>query len=452
MTPRIEASPEALFRYVVVSSVLSRMALGKPLAIAVREVASQPHPTLDGTTRTTTTRTLYRWIAGWRERGIAGLEPAVRCPATASRVLSNELLAFVASQKRDDQAASFPEILKRARLEGIISEDERIDRVTVWRAARRMGVDVQRRKKPHDGDTRRFEYPNRMQMVLSDGKHFRAGATRTKRVALFFLDDASRFGMDVVVGPSESAAVFLRGVHGVVRRHGLFDACYLDHGPGFIALDTAEILRNLGALLILGVVGYPEGRGKIERFNKTALAAVLRSLDRRPDVDPDCGALQVRLGHWLREVYNHEQHESLDATPWQRWSADTRQLRFPPDGTHLDAHFVLRETRRVTADHTVPWDGVDLEVPKGYAGKTVELRHNVLDDTVHLPHGDRLIRLQPVDPHRNAVSGRGHRPTPTPPAGPLPPSAADLAFRRDLAPLVGPDGGFDGPEPEPEVP
>jgi hypothetical protein len=100
----------------------------------------------------------------------------------------------------------------------------------------------------------------------------------------------------------------------------------------------------------------------------------------------------------------------------------------------------------------VPWDGVDLEVPKGHAGKTVELRHNILDGTVHLPHGDRLIRLQPVDPHRNALSGRGQRPVVDEPAGPLPPSAADLAFRRDLPPLVGPDGGFDGPEPEPEVP
>jgi hypothetical protein len=44
-----------------------------------------------------------------------------------------------------------------------------------------------------------------------------------------------------------------------------------------------------------------------------------------------------------------------------------------------------------------------------------------------------------------------------PTAGVPRPSAADLAFRRDLAPLVGPDGGFsafesDDPETDEEVP
>jgi hypothetical protein len=39
-----------------------------------------------------------------------------------------------------------------------------------------------------------------MQMVLCDGKHFRAGAARLRRVALFFLDDATRMGLHVVVG------------------------------------------------------------------------------------------------------------------------------------------------------------------------------------------------------------------------------------------------------------
>jgi len=50
-----------------------------------------------------------------------------------------------------------------------------------------------------EADQRRFAYPHRMMMVLADGKHFRAGPARKRVVAPFFLDDASRFGLGVVV-------------------------------------------------------------------------------------------------------------------------------------------------------------------------------------------------------------------------------------------------------------
>jgi len=38
---------------------------------------------------------------------------------------------------------------------------------------------------------------------------------------------------------------------------------------------------------------------------------VLRHLAGSPEVDPDCGALELRLRHWLREIYNHTPHQGL---------------------------------------------------------------------------------------------------------------------------------------------
>jgi transposase InsO family protein len=150
-----------------------------------------------------------------------------------------------------------------------------------------------------------------MELVLSDGKHFRAGAARSRRVAFFFLDDATRLGLHVVVGTSESAALFLRGFHAVLRDYGRMGIVYLDHGPGFIANAVAEVCRRLELALIHGRSSYPEGHGKVEKFNQTVLAAVLRAYDGRADVDDDCKALEIRLTHWLRQTYNHTPHESL---------------------------------------------------------------------------------------------------------------------------------------------
>jgi hypothetical protein len=84
-----------------------------------------------------------------------------------------------------------------------------------------------------EADMRRFAYPHRMMMVLADGKYLRAGTKRAKCVAVFFLDDPSRFGLAVVVGTAESAELFLRDLHRVLRCFGVMDLLFLDRGPGF---------------------------------------------------------------------------------------------------------------------------------------------------------------------------------------------------------------------------
>jgi len=452
--PPIPHSPEALFRYQIVSAVLAAMARGASQADAIAMMASQAHPTLSGALVEVSSRSIYRWLAAHRTHGMAGLEPTQRQRCDGSVALSQDFLDFVAEQKALDPRASVPELIRRAREVGVVSRGADIDRVTVWRAARRLDLETRRRKRPKQPDMRRFAYPHRMQMILADGKHFRAGAERARRVALFFLDDASRLGLHVVVGTSESKSLFLRGLFEMVRRHGLFEGVFLDNGPGFIALDTGLAIAALGGLWILGTAGYPQGHGKIERFNQTAQEAVLRTLA-QPGVDADCGALELRLQHYLRETYNHTPHESLSGpgqpvTPHQRWLADERALRFPDDEADLRRRFVAFEERRVTLDNTLSFESIDYEVPLGHVGQRVQIHRFMLDDTISIVHDGRLVRLHPVDLARNATSGRAGGQRETESTSPLPPTAAEMAFQRDLRPIVGLDGGFPAPNPRKE--
>jgi putative transposase len=451
----VSSSPVALFRYQVISLVLTWMLSGRPRASAVLQAAEMMHPYFDGRPRKISPRTIYRWLSDYQARGISGLEPVSRRKQQGSEALSSRFLSFLAEQKDDDPRASLPELIRRARELGIVGARERVDRGTVWRACKRLGVSVQRRKKRPDRDTRRFAFPHRMDMVLCDGKHFRAGATRARRVALFYLDDCSRYGLHVVVGTSESARLFLRGLYECIRQAGLMAAMYLDQGPGFIAEDTVEVFKNMGAWLIHGEAAYPQGHGKIEKFNQTALAAVLRGYDRRPDVDPACSALELRLQHYLREVYDHIPHSSLGMqTPAQRFGADKKPLRFPEDDGKLRRYFVVDLRRRVSGDHIVSIDSVLYEMPRGHAGCRVTLHRNVLNDSLSFLHQGKTIELKPVDLAANARTrrGRGRRSGDGEVARPLPKSAADLIFERDLSPVVGPDGGFINPPKKEEEP
>jgi transposase InsO family protein len=446
-----EPSSEALFRYQVVSQVFSRELSGEPRARAVRAVAGMRHRFFDGRVRRTSVRTLYRWLRAHESEGIAALGKRRRESTPDASVLPAGFVEFLRTTKKLDPCVSIPELIRRARELGLVDPHTSLDRSTVYRTARRLGLPAGRIAKQPERDTRRFAYPHRMDMMLADGKHFRAGAQRARRVALGFLDDASRFVPHLVVGTSENARLFLRGLYETIRKSGLMSILYLDQGPGFIAESTVRVLANLGVLLIHGEAAYPEGHGKIERWNRTFLADVLRGLDARPDVDSDCGALELRLGHYVHEVYNQRPHESLSGdSPAQRFQADPKPLRFPETDAELRRKFEIHLGRRVSADHIVSLEGVLYEMPRGYAGQRVVLHHRLLDGSLAFLYQGRLIDLHPVDLVANAHARRAGRHSEEEVQHPLPKSAADLAFERDFGPVLDADGGLPEPPQESE--
>lgn len=439
---------EALFRHQVISRVRALELCGQVRAEAVEKVAGDEHFTADGRCRKVSVRTIYRWLALYGEGGtLDSLEPAERPRTETSVALPEAFVDFIREEKKTDPRASAPELIRRASICKVIEPDARIVRSTVWRACKRMGLPTRRRPQKREGDMRRFAYPHRMMMTLCDGKHFRAGATRKKRVALFFLDDATRYGLDATVGTSESTELFLGAFREVLQSRGYMNVIYMDHGAGFISDDTKAVIASLPhVFLINGAKAYPEGHGKVERFNQTALAAVLRSLDGAAEVDPDCEALTLRLRHFLFDQYNHRPHESLGLdTPTKRWNEDERKLRFPESMAELDEHFVVTEARKVSKDHVIKYGGELYEAPRGLGGEWIDVRRHVLTGALSIFLGGRFIRLQKVDLAANAKSRRGRvidsdeEPVP---GDAVPKTAATMAFERDFTPLVGPDGGF----------
>jgi transposase InsO family protein len=454
MSDASRPSSEALFRFSVLSQVFVLLRAGEERSEAVRTVAVRGHAAVGGgPSRRVSERTIYRWLAAYDDAGITGLEPKSR-EASASTVLSPAFVEYLVAEKRLDPRASIPELMRRARELGIVGPLERVDRSTVYRTCKRLGLSLARRKGAKDRDSRRFAFPHRMDMVLCDGKHFRAGAARLRRVALFFIDDATRCVLHTVVGTVECKQLFLRGLLELIVKHGYPSAVYVDRGPGFIAEDTIAVLFRLEIPLLHGEAGYKEGRGKIERFNRTVKADVLRALDGRPDVDPSCSALELRLRHYTDEVYAHRPHESLALdTPWQRFHSDPKALRFPEDEQALAAKFEVWLERRVSADHVVSVDAIDYEVPRGCASQTVVLRRRVLDGAIGFLHEGKLVELLPVDLASNARSPRARgerdRDDDTQPIPPM--TAADLSFQRDFGPVVTGDGGLPFPDPDPDI-
>ena len=304
-------TPNELARVMAVDLLRAKLDSGMSLTDALTAIASQRHVDLFGQVRKFTEGTLRRWYNAFREQHIDGLKTKPRRTAGIGACLPPALVKFVCEEKKVDRYASVPELIRRARARDIIDKEEVIDRSTLWRLCRALDLPRGRMPGKFEADMRRWAYPHRMMMVLADGKHFRAGPRRSRRMAYVFLDDACRFGLGAVVGTSENASLFLRGLHKVIMRHGLMDSLYLDRGPGFRAHDVAMVCARLEINLVPGAARYPEGHGKIERFNQTFQAQLLRGLSGAADVDDDCASLELRVEHYLTHQYNRTPHEAL---------------------------------------------------------------------------------------------------------------------------------------------
>lgn len=424
----------ALWRHQCVSQVEVFVLAGKNLAEAVTAVSTAPRVGGKKPSRSS----LYRWYEAFQSGGIAALFDQPR-PGRNS-CLSEGFLHFLQMQKMGDPEASIPEIIARAKEQKILTVGEDLDRTTVYRAARALDLPMFRRARAQATAMRPYAYEHRMMMVLSDGKHFRAGAQRRKRLAMFFIDDATRHVLDVFVGTSEDTDLFLRGLFRVVENYGRMSILYIDHGPGFIADDTAKVCANLKIPIIHGAVAYPEGHAKIERFHGTVTQALLRGLQ-KPEIDPSCTALELRLRHYIRERYNRHHHSGINALPEERFHEDTRELNFPESTEDLKKAFVLSESRKVRRDNVISWNGVIYETPLGYAGRWVTIYRNVLSKRIWMLHNGEAVFLQPPDLGLNA---REKRLKLLPAKQKLEPitTAAEMHFNRDHCPIVDADGGF----------
>jgi transposase InsO family protein len=440
-----EPSHESLFRYQIVSGVLVRLSRGESRAEAIRAMSQCDHSSTNGELKRVSVRSIYSWLKAYEELGFEGLLPKKRTPKQRASYLSKDLLNFFKQQKVDDPRVSVPELIHRAKKLGLINPLQKVDRTTIWRNLKQVGIETTRRKSRKNRDSRRFAYPHRMDMVVCDGKHFKAGQKRARRVALFFLDDSTRMGLHVVVGPSESAELFLRGFYETLLEFGLMSAMYVDNGPGFIANDSIDVFRKLNVRLVHGTAGYPEGRGKIERFNRTAQEDCLRFLDGNPEVDPDCQSLQLRLKHYLSKQYNLKQHESLQLqTPFNCFHSDPRPFKFQKNVDLLRQAFVLYEQRLVSKDNTISYEGTCYEVPIGHVGEKIILYRNILDKTISVIHKGEVYALSPVDLAANARSFRGNvnDPQPEEPNSIFPKGSAQLSYENDFRPIVDENGNY----------
>jgi putative transposase len=411
----------ATFRFEVIAPLVVRTLQPKERAHLLRDLAGRLWKLPDGRVIRIHARTIARWVARYRALGYAGLLPEVRSDRGRSRVLSEHLVARAVALRQEDPERSVLQIIRLLELEGL-AEPGRLKRTTVGDALCRAGVsraEVTRRKETFR--LRESPYPNALwQIDTCQILHLPDAHGRRRTVHLVAcLDDYSRHVVARLYLADDRPALADLLKRAIVAR-GKPEILYSDNGSAYRSNLLARACAELAIAPKHTRPYRPQGRGKVERFFRTAE----RQWGREAQALIDAGRLtaledcQKFFAAWLHSEYNTRVHSATGETPAARLAhAHPDHPTVWVDPQALARAFRWTETRTVGPAGTISLEGNDYQVDPALARRKVTVRFDPYDLS-HIEveyEGQSYGLAEPVDLHRTH-STQVQAPTPDPPA------------------------------------
>lgn len=309
-------------------------------------------------------------------------------------------------------------------------ENLALSRETVRRILRAAKLASPQKRRPRKYRSRRPPRPRFGMMALTDASRHDWLQGRGPVLTLIgFQDDATgqilaaHFQLE-----AENTLGYLHVLHTMIGTHGVPLSLYRDRHSIFQRNDShwtlaeqlagkqapTQLGRTLDELGIEQIPAYsPQAKGRIERIWRTCQDRLVSELRlARASTLPEANAVL----HQFCVDYNRR-----FARPASDTTCDFRRL---PRRFDLARCLSLRYQRVVAADHTVTLGAQSIALPplpgpRGYAGETVELSHQ-LDGRLRVFRGDALLLALPLpleehaEPRPKLLTSAQKRKNPTP--------------------------------------
>jgi putative transposase len=407
----------ALFRYGLIAEFVHLPAGSRGLYTRLREKARHEH-TIPGSTRTrVAAETLRHWLSEYRRGGFDALLPKGRSDRGRPRALPQAVADALLTLKDEQPGLSIPQLIRAALDSGAAPADLHIPPSTVHRLLSRAGLMHKPAPEQASADRRRFAFAHAGELWMSDVMHGPSvalpGRGRRKCYLIAFLDDATRVVPYCAFTLSENTAAFLPVFKQALMRRGIPQRLYVDNGANFRSQHLALVCAKLGIALIHARPYQPQGKGKMERWFRTARSQLVNRLS-SADTE-SLQALNRRLWAWVEGEYHQAPHRGLEEqTPLDRWAMSADQVRLPGPHIDLDSLFLFEVKRRVQRDRTVSLNGTLFEVDAALIGENVTLRYDPAvapSRGVQLWHNGTFVgRATALDAYANCFVRR-HRPS-----------------------------------------
>jgi len=344
-------------------------------------------------------RTLWRYLAGFRERGLEGLKPKERKDQGTIRALSREILDRALELRRetggdDDPLRATKTIIDILEREKSIAPGA-LKRSTLDRHLQLQGASRRQLRRLGKKVFKKILTIAPFELLVVDfhhGPYVRVPPNGEIRRALLcaFIDHYSRYVPEARYYLHEDYAALRFGFRRLLQAFGLPQKLYRDNGGAFQATRFRVACERLEIKYVASKPYVAEGRGLIERFNGT-LKSQFESEVKRRDELPTLDELNAYFAAWLSERYHRDVHSEIDETPLVRFERDAL-LRPAPDLADVDEFLRLREKRSVHKKWSVvDVAGVRFSVNPALRGRKVHVLYDPSDLAYVLVEHERKI-------------------------------------------------------------
>lgn len=348
-TPDERSLEIAAFRYRVIAEAAE--AGGEGVAAALRRAAARTYLDPRGRSVRFRIRTLWRWLAAWRRGRLVALARVPRKDRRSTRAIRPEVLERAKTLRRRRPSRPTPTIID------ILVREKRVARSEIARSTldrqlelaglsrrllRTLGRKVFRQiatEAPFDLVVCDFHHGPYVRVEPDDDDAFR------RALLCAFIDHNSRSIPEGRYYLHEDFAALRFGFRRLLVAYGLPRRLYVDNGPAYQASRFHAACDGLEVDLVHSKPYAAEGRGVVERFNRTVKGQFEDEVHAR-GVPLTLAELNAFFEAWLAERYHRDIHSEIGEAPLDRF----QRLFVPrpaPDLALVDEQLRLRERRTV---------------------------------------------------------------------------------------------------------
>jgi len=408
----------ALFRYRLIAEALEAPESARRGIL--RLVADEEHLWPGGERARVSLRTLERWVKRYQEKKLAGLLRKPRKDKGETRSIPTATVERVIALRKEEPSRSTPTLIDIVERAGEVApgalKRSTLDRHLDKHAASRRMLHVLGTKRHV-----RLSFACPLDFVVGDfhaGPYVRTDSGEIRRTELeAFIDHCSRFVPESRYGMNEDLMAVRRALRALCTSWGSPRRAYFDNGPAFQAGRFHFGCSQLDIDLVHSKPYVSEGRGVIERFNRTVKEAF--EVEVRLRKEPlTLDELNAFWRAWLDERYHRREHSETGELPLERWHRllQATEVR-RPDPVLLDEVLRLHARRTVhTKTSTVEVGAVRFLVDSSLRKRRVDVLYDPHDLSSVLIYfdGRRIQRAQPQVAGETPVEASGGAPRPAP--------------------------------------
>jgi transposase InsO family protein len=339
-------------------------------------------------------RSISRYLEAYQQEGFAGLKPKTGYKRNQSTLPDNfpDMVEHAIILRRECPTRSVTDIIRILELEEIIKPGT-VHRSTLQRHLQAKGFGAAQVKlySKKGAASRRFAKSHRCMLFQGDIKYGpylpigKDGAMKQVYLSVF-IDDATRYIMAAKFYDNQKVEIIEDSLRAAIMHFGKPDKIFVDNGKQYRSEWLKKACDRLGIRLLFSKPYHPEGKGKIEAFNRRVDAFLSEVALNKPKTLEE---LNDALDVWISQYYHKNVHTSLDGlTPEVAFGSDKRALRFV-DAKELAEAFLHTETRQVDKTGCISFKGNTYDVGTKLIGRQIEVRYDpTWKDEIEIHHKD----------------------------------------------------------------